>query len=120
VQRIKRHPEYFIKRVDGHNVILLNDKIYIPTTVRKEIIKWYHGTLHNPGIFRTEKTIKSHLTWPGMRTDIKQYLQKCLICSMLRGQSQFIIVIYWILYVKQGCNMIQIFESLYLVCQTGM
>jgi hypothetical protein len=37
---------------------------YIPTTPRKEILKWYHTTPHYPGIVRTEKSIKSHLTWP--------------------------------------------------------
>jgi hypothetical protein len=36
VQHIKCHPVYFTKRVDGHNVILLNNKIYIPKTPRKE------------------------------------------------------------------------------------
>jgi RIO-like serine/threonine protein kinase len=39
VRHIKCHPEYFTKRLDGHNAILLNNKIYIPTTLRKEILK---------------------------------------------------------------------------------
>jgi hypothetical protein len=38
VRHIKPHPEYFIKRVDSHNVILLNNKMNIPTTLRKEIL----------------------------------------------------------------------------------
>jgi hypothetical protein len=61
----------FHKRMDGLNVILLNNKIYIPKTLRKENLKLYHTTLHHPGIFRTEKPIKSYLTWPGMRRDIE-------------------------------------------------
>jgi hypothetical protein len=72
VQHIKRHLEYFTKLVDIHKVILLNNKIYIPKTLRKEILRWYHRTLHHPGIFRTEKSMKSHLTLPGMRTNIEQ------------------------------------------------
>jgi hypothetical protein len=39
VQHIKRHLEYFTKLVDIHKVILLNNKIYIPKTLRKEILK---------------------------------------------------------------------------------
>jgi hypothetical protein len=70
VQHIKHHLDYFTKQVDNHNVIPLNNKIYVPTTLRKEILKWYHTTLHHPGIGKTEKSIKSLLTWPGMRTDI--------------------------------------------------
>jgi hypothetical protein len=57
VRHIKCHPEYFTKRVDSHNVILLNNKIYIPKTLRKEILKWYHATLHHPGIVRTKKLL---------------------------------------------------------------
>jgi hypothetical protein len=85
VQHIKRHPECFTKRVESRNVILLNNKIYIPKTLRKEILKWYHTTLHHPGIVRTEKSVKSYLTWPGMRTDIEQYIQKCRICQLCKN-----------------------------------
>jgi hypothetical protein len=63
VQHIKLHPEYFTKRVDAHDVILLNNKIYIAETF-KNFFKLYHTTIHHPGIVRTEKSIKSHLTWP--------------------------------------------------------
>jgi hypothetical protein len=85
VQHIKRHPEYFTKRVDGHNLILLNNKIYIPKALRKEILKWYHTKFCHPGIVRTGKYIESHLTWPGMRTDIKQYIPKCRICQLCKN-----------------------------------
>jgi hypothetical protein len=84
VRHIKCHPEYFTKRVDGHNIILLNDKIYIPKTLRKEIIKWYHTALHHPGIVRTEKYIKSYLTWPGMRTDIEKYVQNVISVNYVK------------------------------------
>jgi Integrase zinc binding domain len=82
VRHIKRHPEYFTKRVDGHDVILLNNKIYIPKSLRTEILKWYHTTLQNPGIIRTEKSIRSHLTWPGMRTDMEEHFKKCHVCQL--------------------------------------
>jgi hypothetical protein len=39
VWHIKRHLKYFTKQVDGHNVILLNNNIYIPTTLRKNFLK---------------------------------------------------------------------------------
>jgi hypothetical protein len=32
-----RDTSNFTKQVDGHNVIILNNKIYIPITLRKEI-----------------------------------------------------------------------------------
>jgi hypothetical protein len=85
VRHIKRHLEYFTKQVYGHNIIFINDKIYIPITLRKEISKWCHTTIHHPGIVRTKKSIKSHLTWTGMRTDIEQYVQKCRICQLCKN-----------------------------------
>jgi hypothetical protein len=57
VQHIKCHLEFFTKRVDGHNVILLNNKMYITKTLRKEILKWYHTTLHHLGIVRTKNLL---------------------------------------------------------------
>jgi Integrase zinc binding domain len=107
VRHIQRHPEYFTKQVDGHDFVLLNYKIYIPRALRKEILKWYHMTLHHPGIIRTEKFIWSDLTWPGMRTDIEEYIQKCRICQLYKiprkntviFQNKTLIRIRGILYV---------------------
>jgi hypothetical protein len=68
-----------------HFNILLNNKIYIPKVLRKEILKWYNTTLHHPGIVRTEKSIEFHSTWPGMRTDIEKYMKKCRICQLCKN-----------------------------------
>jgi hypothetical protein len=40
--------------------------------------------LHHPGIFRTEKYIKYHLTWPGMRTDIEQCIQNVVYVNHVK------------------------------------
>jgi RNase H-like domain found in reverse transcriptase len=50
IQHQQHHPEYFSKTVDGHEVILFNNKIYIPKTLRKPILSWYHAALRHPGI----------------------------------------------------------------------
>jgi Integrase zinc binding domain len=68
------HPEYFSKTVDGYNVILFNNKMYIPKTLRKPILRWYHMALQHPGFQqteRTERTIRSHLVWPGLSKDVE-------------------------------------------------
>jgi hypothetical protein len=38
IQHRQCHHEYFSKTVDGHEVILFNNKIYIPKTLRKPIL----------------------------------------------------------------------------------
>jgi hypothetical protein len=50
IQHQHHHPEYSSKTVDGHEVILFNNKIYIPKTLRKPILSWYHTALRHPGI----------------------------------------------------------------------
>jgi hypothetical protein len=49
IQHQQRHPEYFSKTVDGQQVILFNNKIYIPKALRKPILSWYHTALQHPG-----------------------------------------------------------------------
>jgi hypothetical protein len=53
-QHHQHHPEYFSKTVDGHEVILFNNNIYIPKTLRKPILR--HLVIQ-----QTERTIRSHL-----------------------------------------------------------
>jgi hypothetical protein len=85
IQNNTRHPEYFSKSVDGHNVILFNNKIYIPKTLRKPILSWYHSALQHPGIQRTERTIRSHLVWPGLSKDVEKHIKSCHQCQRCKN-----------------------------------
>ena len=79
------HPEYFSKTVDGHEVILFNNKIYIPKILRKPILSWYHTALQHPGIQRTERTIRSHLVWPGLSKDVEKHIKSCHQCQRCKN-----------------------------------
>ncbi len=85
IQHQHRHPEYFSKTVDGHEVILFNNKIYIPKTLRKPILSWYHTALRHPGIQRTERTIRSHLVWPGLSSDVEKHIKSCHQCQRCKN-----------------------------------
>jgi hypothetical protein len=61
IQHQHHHPEYFSKTVDEIDVILFNNKICIPKTLRKPILYWCHTALNHLGIQQAEKTIRSHL-----------------------------------------------------------
>jgi hypothetical protein len=41
IQHQQHHPEYFSKTVDGQQVILVNNKIYIPKMNTRSMIKYY-------------------------------------------------------------------------------
>jgi hypothetical protein len=49
------------------------------------VIEWYHVMLCHPGEKPTEETIRQHLTWSGLKTDVLK-LKKCTNCQ--KGKKQ--------------------------------
>ena len=87
-RQLNRHPDYFSKSVHGTEVILFNDKIYVPKSIRTRLIDWYHSNLQHPGIDRTEKTIRMHFVWPGMPRDIEQFVKTCHQCQRCKASRK--------------------------------
>ena len=56
----------------GREVILQKGKIYLPRSLRHRILDWYHWYLCHPGETRIEQTLRSTLTWPGLRPQIRK------------------------------------------------
>ena len=85
LSHLKNHPEYFTKAIDGTEVILFHKKIYIPKPLRKQVVQWYHNMLQHPGIARTERTIRQHLTWPGLSEDVASFVKRCHKCQLCKN-----------------------------------
>jgi hypothetical protein len=88
MRNIERHPAYFSKTVHGTEVILFHGKIYIPKPLRKQVLQWYHEMLQHPGATRTERTIRQHMTWPGLSTDVEEYVKHCRKCQICKNPRQ--------------------------------
>jgi hypothetical protein len=58
-------------------VITFDNKIYIPISIRKRIVWWYHTYLQHPGITRMEATLRQNLTWPNLRKDVEAAVKNC-------------------------------------------
>ena len=59
----------------------------VPTTLRGIIMDYSH---HNPGMqhfgqIATLDNLNNWFWWPGMRTDARNYVAKCLICQFAKG-----------------------------------
>ena len=67
----------FLRDRKKHQLICLNNKIVVPTSLQNRIVQWYHNTLCHPGQNRTETTIRQHFTWKGLRNDVEKVCKKC-------------------------------------------
>ena len=75
------------KRMDkfkiNNNMILYNNLIYIPETVRVEILNRYHDkpAAGHLGIKRTEELITRNFWWPKLHEDVQSYVKSCELCA---------------------------------------
>ena len=44
--------------------------IYVPVSLREEMMNWYHSSLHHPGAERMSLTIRQYFYWYGIKKDI--------------------------------------------------
>ncbi|RMZ74715.1 hypothetical protein DV738_g5684, partial [Chaetothyriales sp. CBS 135597] len=72
-------------QIDPKGLLRKNDQIYIPvgSALRGEILACYHD---NPlgghfGIRKTTELVGRLFFWPGMRTEIAEYVESCTICQ---------------------------------------
>ena len=70
----------------GEQLVCYDEKIFVPTPLRRNVITWYHEYLCHPGETRTEETIRQHLWWPEMRPQIRKFVDTCEACQ--RGKKK--------------------------------
>jgi hypothetical protein len=63
-------------------VITYENKIYIPISLRKRIVWWYHTYLQHPGITSMEATLRQNLTWLNLRKDVEAAVKNCHECQI--------------------------------------
>jgi hypothetical protein len=68
--------------IERSTVINYDNKVYIPQSLRKMIVWWYHTYLQHPGITRMEATLRQNLTWPNLRKDVEAAVKNCHQCQI--------------------------------------
>jgi hypothetical protein len=84
----KSHPAYFTKTLEGVELIMFKDKVFVPHDLRHQVIAWYHDMLCHPGHQRTLLTIQQHFIWPGMSAQIETYVRSCPECQIYKNQRK--------------------------------
>jgi hypothetical protein len=80
---IKRSDKFSERTIERSTVITYEQKIYIPQSLRKRIVWWYHTYLQNPGITRVEATLRQNLTWTNIRKDVEEAsVKNCHECQI--------------------------------------
>jgi hypothetical protein len=79
---IKRSDKFSERTIERSTVITYGKKIYIPQSLRKRIVWWYHAYLQHPGITRMESTLRQNLTWPNIINDVEAAVKNCHECQI--------------------------------------
>jgi hypothetical protein len=73
---MKKSDKFSERIVERSTVITYENKIYIPISLRKRILWWYHTYLQHPEITRIEATLRQNLTWSNLKKDVEAAVRK--------------------------------------------
>ena len=66
-------------------VAYMEGRIYVPNNkeIRKEILREHHNPadIGHPGQHRMMELLKRNYWWPGLKEDVKRYIQGCFKCQ---------------------------------------
>jgi hypothetical protein len=67
---------------DEVNLIMYQDRIYIPHSIRDRVLDWFHHYLNHPGGDRLGNTIARCCYWKGLMNDAKKHVKHCKTCNI--------------------------------------
>jgi hypothetical protein len=68
--------------IERSTVINYDNMIYIPQSLIKRIVWWYHTYLQHPGITRMEATLRQDLIWPNLKEDVEVEVKNFHECQI--------------------------------------
>ena len=81
--------EFTSETIDDVKLIMKDNKIYIPHTMRESILNWYHHMLNHPGGDRLGNTIKQNCYWKGLSHQAKDYVKTCQVCQQYKRKRKY-------------------------------
>jgi hypothetical protein len=79
---MKKSDKFSERLIERSTVITYDNKIYIPQSLRKRIVWWYHTYLQHTGITRMEATLRKNLTWSNLKKDVEAAVKNCHECQI--------------------------------------
>ena len=85
-------PGFALKALHGGgkrtDLVCHNDRIVVPTSLRRRLVNWYHNQLCHPGETRTEQTIRQHFTWPKLTKEVSNICSACHTCQLTKKHTK--------------------------------
>jgi len=77
---------------EENEVAYMDGRIYVPNNknIKEEILREHHepADVGHPGQHRMQELIKRTYWWPGLKEDVKKYVQGCVKCQQNKVQHQ--------------------------------
>ena len=72
---------YNINTIDNIELVTYQDKIYVPKSLRRRTLEWYHHFLNHPGGDRLYHTLQTVCYWKGMAYQAATLCKRCDDCQ---------------------------------------
>jgi RNase H-like domain found in reverse transcriptase/Reverse transcriptase (RNA-dependent DNA polymerase)/Integrase zinc binding domain len=59
-------------------------RIFVPPSLRRPILLWYHDVLCHPGQARLAKTLQQTYSWPTLLSDVNKLTKVCDVCQRFK------------------------------------
>ena len=76
---------YAMQSLDDVEIIFYESKIYVPQSLRKHVIDWYHLYLNHSGGSTLAKRIRGLCYWKGVVAQADLYAKTCKICEQFKN-----------------------------------
>lgn len=87
--KVEENPtSYEIRILQGNSLIYYNNRIVVPSTLRRPIMDWYHTFLLHPGRERLYQSLRPHFIWRSMYADINTFVRDCPTCQKYKRQKK--------------------------------
>ena len=74
-----------MQSLDDVEIIFYDSKIYVPQSLRKHVIDWYHLYLNHSGGSTLAKRIRGLCYWKGVVAQADLYAKTCKICEQFKN-----------------------------------
>ena len=76
-----------MKELNDVEIIFYDSKIYVPQSLCRRVLDWYHFYLNHPGCSRLAKTICEVCYWKFLVTQVDLYDNLCNICQQFKNRK---------------------------------